>query len=104
MDYLKNVTLAVGVSAAMAAVFSYLMSIPDKFMLWFAFLLACSIVNGLTITPTQEPSPAKGREWRRPIFTGQTIHAPRAGRLKDPVIVTLLAVFAGVVAWIRLHA
>ena len=99
MSWLKDTVIAIGISALMAAFFSYVMSTPENFMPWFAFALACALGNSLTMTPTvsyrhDQPEPT------RQIFSGHTIHPPRAARLKEPGILALALTLAAVLAWI----
>lgn len=99
MSWLKDVVIGIGTSAAMAAFFSYGMSKPESFMPWLAFILACSLVNGLTMTPTATYRHDRP-EATCQIFSGHTIHPPRFSRFKEPGVLTLVVVLAGVLAWI----
>ena len=99
MCWLKNTVISIGISALMAAFFSYAISKPEKFMPWFAFVLACALGNSLTMTRTEayrhdQPEPTQQ------IFSGHTIHPPRAARLKEPGVLVLALILAAVLAWI----
>ena len=99
MSWLKDTVIAIGISALMAAFFSYAMSKPENFMPWFAFTLACALGNSLIMTPTASYRPERS-EVARQIFSGHTIHAPRVSRFKEPRILLLVVVLATVLALI----
>ena len=99
MRRLKEISVAIGSSAVIAAVFSYGMSRPTDFWPWFAFAIACSVVNGLIMTPTADYAPGRS-ETTAKTLSGHTVHAPRFSRLKDPVLVSLVIVLCSVLVWI----
>ena len=101
MGWLKDACIAIAASAAIAAFFSFGMSQSSNFWSWFAFAIACSIGNGLIMTPTDRYFPG-APESTVQTLSGHTIHAPRLSRLKDPAIVTLLVVLFGALARIFL--
>ena len=99
MSWLKDTVIAIGISAVMAAFFSFAMSKPETFMPWFAFALACALGNSLIMTPTATYRHDRP-EATRQIFSGHTIHPPRIARLKEPGILVLVLVLAVVLAWV----
>src|SRR5688500_4553703 len=99
MSWLKDTVIGIGISALMAAFFSYAMSKPENFMPWFAFTLACALGNSLIMTPTATYSPDQPAMTRQ-IFSGHTIHPPRVSRLKEPGTLVLVVVLATVLAWV----
>ena len=99
MSYFKDTVIAIGISALMAAFFSYVMSKPENFMPWFAFTLACALGNSLTMTPTVSYRHDQSEPTRQ-IFSGHTIHPPRAAPLKEPGTVVLALTLTVVLAWI----
>jgi len=101
MGWLKESCIAITASAAIAAVLSFGMSRSTNFWPWFAFAIACSIGNGLILTPTDQYSPSAPEITAR-TFSGHTVHAPRFSRLKNPTVVALLVVLCGVLAFIYL--
>ena len=99
MGWLKDTVIGIGISALMAAFFSYAMAKPDSFMPWFAFALACALGNSLTMTPSGAYTPDRP-EMTRQIFSGHTIHPPRVSRLKEPGTLVLVVVLATVLVWV----